>query len=211
MDSPALIGLSGKMGAGKTTVADRLLACVPRARRLSFGDRLKAEAASLFSFPVEWCYSGKHRRLPVTMGRYALGMPHDMTIRELLQWYGTEVGRARNPGRWIEAVKQSMNGLKADLIVIDDVRFPNEADFIREHGGLLARLHPFTGGAERDKGALHESETALDGYPHWDVVYRPAFGEADAVADSLLAYFRKRATKEGTNPGKFTHSAGGAA
>lgn len=45
-------------------------------------------------------------------------------------------------------------------MVVTDVRFPNEADAIRDAGGVLIRLvRPSAG-----QGDAHPSETALDDY-----------------------------------------------
>jgi len=49
---------------------------------------------------------------------------------------------------------------------ITDVRFPNEADIIREKGGIMIRVNRI--GA--DCSDLHPSETALDNYPLFDYV-----------------------------------------
>lgn len=50
--------------------------------------------------------------------------------------------------------------------IITDVRFPNEADAIRERGGFVIRI-------ENDRVEsidTHESETALDDYEHFDEI-----------------------------------------
>ena len=50
-----------------------------------------------------------------------------------------------------------------DWLIITDVRFPNEAELVRELDGVLIRV-------ERDTGLddTHDSETALDDYDHFD-------------------------------------------
>lgn len=63
-----------------------------------------------------------------------------------------------------QALVDSGNDAPADRdprpVVITDVRYPNEADAIREAGGTLVRIvRPGV-----DDGDTHASETALDGY-----------------------------------------------
>lgn len=209
MESPKIIALSGKMGTGKTAVAEWLAAALPAARRLSFGDLVKWEVSQMFCFPLHWCYRAKEALIQPTPETRSKGLTETMTVREIMQWYGTEVVRAVDPNYWIDGMRHTTNCLRANYIIIDDVRFPNEAEFVHDQGGLLVRLYPYTGYREPADGTLHESETALDEFTQWDIVYRPAFGEAEAVAASILAYIRKRTTKEGTNPEKYAY--GGAA
>jgi hypothetical protein len=59
-----------------------------------------------------------------------------VTMRRLLQTLGTEWGRQHlGPQVWIDCWRASANLLPACHIVADDVRFPNEAQAIRDLGG----------------------------------------------------------------------------
>lgn len=49
--------------------------------------------------------------------------------------------------------------------VISDVRFPNEAEAIKDRGGILIRVERNTGNTE-----IHDSEIALDDYKDWNYV-----------------------------------------
>ena len=66
-------------------------------------------------------------------------------------------------------VRQVLDQIKpGDNVVIPDVRFPDEAEAIKAAGGLLIRIdRPGFG----TRGS-HLSETALEGYDGWDVVYK---------------------------------------
>ena len=55
--------------------------------------------------------------------------------------------------------------LEDDFWVVTDVRFPSEADAIREHGGILIRVNRDTGYVDN-----HPSETALDDYMDFDYI-----------------------------------------
>lgn len=73
-------------------------------------------------------------------------------VRTLLQNYGTEVRRRDNPNywtdKWISKVRDKEN------VVVDDCRFLNEAEAIKNLGGIIIRIiRPgFTGDS-------HQSET----------------------------------------------------
>lgn len=62
------------------------------------------------------------------------------TPRHLMQTLGTEWGR-RTVGSdlWINILREKMPGMGA-LVVVDDLRFPNEAAAIRDMGGQVWRV-----------------------------------------------------------------------
>lgn len=176
-----IIGLSGKMGVGKTTVANMIKELVPGAERVAFGDLLKREVAERFDVPLFTLYWNKNAELRAGVHRLSRGWPVErpiMTARELLQWYGTDLIRAENPDYWIVAMREHLRSLRGvPLVVIDDARFPNEAELVKELGGTLVRIEPYPAYAVSADVAGHASETALDDWQAWDMVFRPEFGE----------------------------------
>lgn len=83
-----------------------------------------------------------------------------VTPRWLLQYIGTECFRQIiHPNTWVNATYAGIND--GDNVVITDVRFPNEADAVKEHGGIVIRIsRPVTDKVSDN----HVSETALDNY-----------------------------------------------
>lgn len=80
-------------------------------------------------------------------------------IRSLLQRQGTEVGRERwNENFWIDLAFRNVP--ENSRIVVPDVRYPNEAEFIRSRGGQIWRVNR-TGVEPKN---AHKSEHALDDY-----------------------------------------------
>lgn len=192
-----LIGLSAKAGAGKTTVANLLLQRTPGAVRMAFADVLKHEVAQAFGFPLEWCYSeeGKGRQVDVplqclidhpglTDALLSCGKPGPLTVREAMQLYGTNYRRSQDPEYWVKAFRADLAASSAPAVLVDDVRFPNEADTIRDLGGMLVRIETYPGW-QPGPFAGHASETALDDWSEWDMVCSPGCGEAEKVADSI--------------------------
>lgn len=62
--------------------------------------------------------------------------------RRLLQVMGTEVGRDMfGEDAWIEMVGRQVKALPLGVpVVITDVRFQNEADYVRSLGGIVVRI-----------------------------------------------------------------------
>jgi hypothetical protein len=90
--------------------------------------------------------------------------PFGVTLRSLYQTLGTEWGReCVHPDVWLHVWKRQASGrvLDGTPVVVDDVRFPNEARLIKNMGGVMWRVtRP---GQPRPNG--HVSEGGLDG---WD-------------------------------------------
>ena len=176
-----LIGISGKMGVGKSTVANIIVKQVPGSERTAFGDILKRDVAEAYQLPLVYLYEAKHTVIHANAERIKAGWPEGreaLTVRELLQWYGTDFVRAQNPDYWVVAMREHLRSLRdVPLVVIDDIRFPNEADLIHALGGTLVRINPYPGYTVSPDIATHASETALDGWMDWDAEYTPAYGE----------------------------------
>lgn len=183
-----IMGISGKLGTGKTTLFHILRNTVKNAVRLGYGDLLKKEAASAFAFPLSWAYSPSGKCEVINTGG-AFGTPCElMSVREILQWWGTEYRRAQNTDYWCNEMARRVEAVKAEgasLVVIDDVRFPDEAELVIGHHGIMVRLEPYP---EWKPGpnADHASETSLDDYQRFTAIYRPAFGGLERVAEDIL-------------------------
>lgn len=109
---------------------------------------------------------------------------HDNGLRSALQYWGTDVRRAQNPDYWAEATRKTIMGALTGtdaIIIITDLRFPNEAAVVKQCGGLLVRLD-VSPGTQYERLRLrdgithidvskqaHASETALDDYDGFDI------------------------------------------
>jgi hypothetical protein len=134
---PRLIGLTGKIGSGKTTLASHLHAY----HEMNFADPLKAMARSL-GFQVD------------TQKDKATIHPFwKISPRHFLRLWGTEIGRQIVPdvipqmsNIWIQHMKMRLdqccdeNGKFLFPIIVADVRFPDEAQLIRDHGGIIIQI-----------------------------------------------------------------------
>ena len=182
-----VIGIAGKMGTGKTTVSNHLIDSLPgNWKKLAFGDLLKEEVSEIYGVPKPWTY--EHKDYLFTMPLECNPPKERMMIREILQWHGTEVRRAQDPHYWVEKLADKiLDHRELDGVVIDDARFPDEANLVlefKEH--LLIRLGVYRGWKCGVKIARHSSETALDGYLKFDRHLYPSFGKLEGAADLIV-------------------------
>lgn len=136
-----IVGFTGRMQSGKDTAADFLLhehdyyrASFAQALREEvdkyFGD-LPLYIAALMPLGVLGAFNSMKRediwRKPTTRA-----------ARIVLQWWGTEFRRNRNPEYWVRKLLYSMTpGVD---YAISDVRFQNEAEIIRDLGGIVIKI-----------------------------------------------------------------------
>lgn len=89
---------------------------------------------------------------------------------KLLQWWGTEYRRTQDPNYWTDKLFASIPS-NLDIALVTDVRFPNEADGIKQRGGYNIQVRRLNedGGPfySIDRPQEHPSEIALD-YYNWD-------------------------------------------
>lgn len=200
-----VIGLSGKIGSGKSTVAEELERIIGNSVvRLSFGDELKRTVAKVYSFDPKWAYSqeGKNRYC-LRPNRPLIDYNPDavptadctvtrITIREALQEYGSKM-REENIDYWVEKLHRRMREVAdgwreptAPIFIIDDVRHVNEADFVlKDMGGSLFKIVPHEAW-NPSAFAQHESETALDYYPNFTNVVKNVYGDVHSTAQFIV-------------------------
>lgn len=87
-----------------------------------------------------------------------------MTPRQLLIEIGTPVMRAFDNNIWINALLKTKD---FNILFINDMRFPNEFDAVRNEGGILIKI---------ERPGLPEPtdivDTALNGHGNWDLIIR---------------------------------------
>jgi hypothetical protein len=125
-----LIGIAGRARSGKDTVANFIIAAIG-GYRYSFADPIRAMLVPL-GVDMSDPYWQAHKEDPIP----ALGV----SPRRMMQTLGTEWGRQLiHPDLWLFMAHQRLlqNG---PGMVIPDVRFENEAAWVRKHGGRIIHV-----------------------------------------------------------------------
>jgi hypothetical protein len=152
-----IIGLTGKAGSGKDSVADVLTGTFGFTRE-SFASDLKQAVLDLDPYVTADLERLSEIVNLVGMDEAKRTYPE---VRRLLQVFGTEVIRARDEDFWVNSLQGRVMQSNARHFVITDVRFDNEAAWIRRsHGRVYEILRP----GHEDAGAAngHASESGLD-------------------------------------------------
>jgi hypothetical protein len=164
MSKPGLIiGISGKIGTGKDTVAREIIKAFPEFnfRKVSFGYNVKKIVSILTGIDMRTILSRKIKN--------EYQSEWELTIGEMFQIVGTDAIRDNlSENAWIYSL---FNNVKdGENIIITDVRFKNEAYSILNRGGYLIRL---TGDSIVDdtRKREHKSETELDNFNMFDIIF----------------------------------------
>lgn len=129
------------------------------------------------------------------------------SIRRALQILGTDIRRSQNTNYWVELFFEHVPA--ADFILVTDVRFPNEADSILKHDGVLLRLElsqeiidertrERDGILYSDEAKAHRSEVALDDYKNFTLIVESKF-DAKRLASQIINHsdIPKRIAEQG--------------
>jgi len=84
-----------------------------------------------------------------------------MSPRDLYQRVGTDIARNIDVNVWVKGADMFVKKNPERSVVVTDVRFSNEAFWIRSQGGLVVFLHSDTRGIF--EGGGHLSENGLEG------------------------------------------------
>jgi energy-coupling factor transporter ATP-binding protein EcfA2 len=156
-----LIGLSGRRGSGKDTVARLIQQLQPERiwQIRSFGDSIKSVCAALTGEAVAPYYTQE--------GKAELVPTFHRTRGEMLQQVGQAL-RDWEPLVWVDAFFAALP--PNAFVLVPDVRFPNEANPIRARGGLMLRIEgdPLQQRGDGTRDDNHPSEVAMDDYAHFD-------------------------------------------
>jgi hypothetical protein len=102
----------------------------------------------------------------------------------LLQALGTDVFRALDEDIWVKCLEARVQESDADVILVTDVRFKNEARWITSQGGVLVRVDRIMEDGSTyvapDRDPNHRSETELKG-AHFDLYFQVPNGDMDAM------------------------------
>lgn len=180
-----LIGLGNKARQGKDYVAKYMQNALPDIKLYSFAKELKSYCKEHHDKLLpQWQLAHQTKQIPSSKDDPIYG------CTAILQWYGTDIARAQNPNRWVEAIRDRIQIDIPDIAIITDVRFPNEAEFVKENNGYLVQVirvkEDGTQFLDPGRDPNHPSETALDEYLGWDYIIRVKDGDLEALEFKAL-------------------------
>lgn len=186
MPQRIIIGLCGFAQSGKDTVG-RFLVDGHGYARDAFADDVKR--ALLAIDPIIDIVDGVQMRL--SSGVALVGWDRaklNPEVRRLLTATGTEAGWMIHGKRlWVDRVHERMLALPAgDPLVVTDVRFPEEQDWLTENGGILAEVvRPGDGPLAGALGA-HASEATSKLKPDVTLVNDGTIADLERKTSELL-------------------------
>lgn len=173
-----LIGVSGKKRSGKdeffkifNDFSGNIYDCT------KFAGKLKTICSIITGQPEFKFYDGTYcdEYLP----------DWNMTVREIQQLIGTELFRnTLDKDVWVKSLFVDFK--PNDKWIITDVRFPNEIEAIKKHGGIIIRIE----NPNINNSNTHSSETSLDNYNDWDYIIRND-GTLDEYKTKIKNFYEK--------------------
>lgn len=171
-----LIGFSGKKQAGKDTAYKLLHNLLPGKDifRIAFADKLKEEVSRATGISISQIDANKEN------------------FRLILQGWGTDFrrnlcGEDYWISKWMKTVDYISNAFPACIIVATDIRFENEANVIRSHGGHVYKIVAV--GKEENKDE-HASEQELSSITA-DRVLINDFRNVNVLKDQIQQVIKK--------------------
>lgn len=123
---PRIIGFTGVAGSGKNTAAAQLQTIHPHYQERAFADPIKEMLRRGLGLDNQQL-NGNLKEEPLPL--------YNVSPRVMMQTLGTEWARSLHPDFWVISMQRRIE--PDDHVVITDVRFENEARFVREHGVLI--------------------------------------------------------------------------
>lgn len=150
-----LIGIVGLAGSGKDTIASHIHTTFQNVYTHHFADAIKDACAVAFGIPLDAFY---HRE-----AKEQINLFWNLSPREIAQFVGTEMFREclsaiypHSQDFWIHRLQGRLEGSlidpekdglyeQSDCVIVADVRFQNEVDWIERNGGTIIKVIRYTG------------------------------------------------------------------
>lgn len=91
--------------------------------------------------------------------------PGPMTVREVLQIFGTNICRRLYNNCWVSATMKQINNDNPEVALIADGRFDNEAEAVKQANGFCVLLRRNESGSDS-----HASENGFQSFKDWDTI-----------------------------------------
>lgn len=183
-----LLGITGLAQHGKDTIGERLVVCWGF-KRQSFADGVKDLAYATNPLIPN---GGTGRTLQSIVDQHGWDAAKTLfpPVRTYLQNLGQTCREMFGEDIWIRKVEREWLEGYAPLTVITDVRYPNEAEWIRRQNGKVVRVErlPYF---DNGVGITHASESSVlevrwDAFIANDGTIEDLWAKTDELAERLL-------------------------
>jgi hypothetical protein len=158
-----LVGISGKAGSGKDTLATAIVKNLPLSRVTHFAEPLKDAVRDIFGFSYDQVNDSQLKEI--------IDPYWGISPRQALQKLGTEGCRdVFGKDIWVKSFLQRALSTYSPIsgLVVADVRFIEEFTALKRCGAVMVRIHR---NVSTTSHTTHSSETGLDGQDlDWDFV-----------------------------------------
>lgn len=157
MKKPFLLGFAGKAHSGKDFSAAYIIQNYPNLKiaKVAFADAVRDMVRPIFD--VDDIYRrGSKEDLIDGFG---------ISLREVLQSLGTDWGRSMiSKDLWIKVLDKRISEQYSDfdVVIISDVRFDNERDYIINNGGKVINITGAKDKHNKSKFSEHASEWGIE-------------------------------------------------
>ena len=173
-----IIGLTGKAGSGKSSVAEILKETGFSV--YSLADEIKSSLIDLDPLIPSGSEVVRLSTLLQSSDLETLKRTHP-EVRRLMQVLGSEVIRSRDDGFWISQLQQKIVTDYTPKVVITDVRFANEAHWVRQGYRSMVICIQRPSNPDEIQGTSHQSEHGLP----------PELIDHTIINDGSMDYLRK--------------------
>lgn len=179
------IAIAGRAGSGKDYVGDILI-------------NHAEMALDVWMEKLPWA-KGVRDEIQLSLSSSAVYLdrlwekPTPDVVRSLLQWWGTDFRRAQDPNYWVNWGMRSAEafaGRGIQGVVFTDTRFANEAQAVKEAGGIVIKVEARDDVRERRIGEVphHASEVIDLSFDY--LVHNHVDGSDPMIPDEVWHYIR---------------------
>lgn len=202
-NKPLIIGLVGKAKSGKDTAARSIISCCETAGcdavKKAFADPIR-QIGEIFGFTEEVMTNQMLKeewKHPI----------FSITPRKFMQMVGSDLFRNHlDKDCWVKLMECEIDRYKLDalnvivpnpedksiwvpktVIIISDVRFPNELEMIKKNDGLIVKIER-TSGVSDGEWRQHESEKYIDELKYDTLWYNNELSAEEWMGTSLKCF-----------------------
>lgn len=157
MKKPFLLGFAGKAHSGKDFSADHIIQEYPNLKiaKVAFADAVRDMVRPIFD--VDDIYRRGSKEDPID--------GFGVSLREILQSLGTDWGRHMiSEDIWVNILDKRISERYSDfdVVIVSDIRFNNERDYIINNGGLVINIVTSSDKHKKSKFLEHMSEWGIE-------------------------------------------------